>query len=207
MDVELYVDPTCAWSWTAFQWLDEVAQSRQLRIRLRPYSLVLRNGVDGLPEPLRSARLAGHRSLRILAALDDAARCAYFHALVAPFYAARTRPTLDITSALAAIGEPAYAAAAEDERWDDAIRESMAAARDVVGTDADCEPTIPVVAFEAADRTIAFQGPLLDPAPTRRDGLVLWDMIETMGRVPGLFELSRPHGRHSLVRALAQRAG
>lgn len=204
MDVDLYVDPTCAWSWTAFQWLDEVAPARQLYIRLRPYSLALRGGVDHLSEPLRTIRATGHRGLRVLAALEDESRCAYFHALAGSLYmslAAGRSPVIDIAAALAAAGSSASYEAADDERWDDVIRAAMTSAQDAVGMSGEYQPTIPVVAFASADHLVAFQGPLLDPVPTGRDALLLWDAVEMMGRLPGVYELSRPHGRHSLVTA------
>lgn len=204
MDVDLYVDPTCAWSWTAFQWLDEVAPARQLCIRLRPYSLALRDGVDHLSEPMRTIRATGHRGLRVLASLEDETRCAYFHALAGSLYmslAAGWRPVIDIAAALAAAGSSASYEAADDERWDDVIRAAMTAAQVAVDMRDECQPTIPVVAFARADRIVAFQGPLLDPAPTGHEALVLWDAVEMMGRLPGVYELSRPHGRHSLVTA------
>ena len=48
--VDLFVDPACMWSWLTSRWLVEVAPTRSLQVRWRPYSLLLRDGPDGLED-------------------------------------------------------------------------------------------------------------------------------------------------------------
>jgi predicted DsbA family dithiol-disulfide isomerase len=48
MRVDLFVDPACMWSWLTSRWLVEVASKQDLQVRWRPYSLLLRDGPEGL---------------------------------------------------------------------------------------------------------------------------------------------------------------
>jgi hypothetical protein len=48
--VDLFVDPACMWSWLTSRWLAEVAPKRNLEVRWRPYSLLLRDGPEGLQD-------------------------------------------------------------------------------------------------------------------------------------------------------------
>jgi hypothetical protein len=57
--VDLFVDPACWWSWLTSRWLVEVAPKRSLQVRWRPYSLLLRDGPDGLED--WKARVGGRR--------------------------------------------------------------------------------------------------------------------------------------------------
>jgi hypothetical protein len=102
---------------------------------------------------------------------------------------ANIRPLFsDLPATLAAAGlDSRYAAAAYDERWDAAIRKSMA---DVYGIIGDGVSTPVTVLW--LDGPIGFRGPLLSPAPTGADALRLWDSLVKLASVPGVFEISRP---------------
>jgi hypothetical protein len=198
MDVELYADPSCPWSWATYRWLDHVAPRGQLRLVHRPFSLVLRDGTAQLPADRRRVRLEAHRALRIAAAIqDDATRWAFFGAVIEPVAAAvadRRPPAFALPVAARAAGLEAALAA----RADDDARDAVCAAQmqrlgaELPGGDARRQ-RIPVVVIDAAGYRAAFLGPLLDPAPTGRDAVLLWDAVETVGRLPGVYEISRPH--------------
>ena len=56
MDVELWADPACAWSWAAYLWLDSVASDKDLTITIHPFSLEIRGRWRGEEvSPLLSA--------------------------------------------------------------------------------------------------------------------------------------------------------
>ena len=38
-----------------------------------------------------------------------------------------------------------------------------------------------------------FKGPVMEPAPTGDDALRMWDAIVDLSRMPGFYEITRPH--------------
>lgn len=194
MDVDLYLDPSCRWSWAAYQWLDGLAPRRQLRLRLLPFSLALRDGTAALAEPLRAARDQAHRSLRVLSAIEDhELRCRFFSAFSSAVYdalASGRTPTPDIAQALAAAGlDPGLLRAADETRWDTEIRTAMAQAATLTGAPVD-DQKIPVLVLAGLPVSVACTGPLLDPAPAGADGTALWDDLERLLRRPDLLGVS-----------------
>jgi 2-hydroxychromene-2-carboxylate isomerase len=206
VDVDLYADPSCPWSWAAATWLEEVAPRRQLRLHHRPFSLALRDGTGHLPAPLRQAREGAHRALRVAAAISDGeARWAFYTALTRPVYAAMADgrpPAVDIAAAARAAGlDPLVAARADDPALDEAISESMRTVDDLLPAADGHVQRIPVLVLAGAG---ACHGPLLNPAPHGAAALHLWDAVEALLRQPGFVEVSRPRlGRHQLVAAAA----
>ena len=67
--VEFFVDPACMWSWWTWRWLASVAPIRAFDVRIRPYSLFLREtskqqpALDGWKRPVWQASL---RAVRVL---------------------------------------------------------------------------------------------------------------------------------------------
>ena len=45
-----FVDPACLWSWLTSRWLVQVAPRRNLDLQWRTYSLLLRDGSQGLQD-------------------------------------------------------------------------------------------------------------------------------------------------------------
>jgi hypothetical protein len=194
MDVEFYFDPVCTWSWVTSRWLVEVAPRRGLRLYWRSFSKLIGLGTQGLRDWDLTSRTASHRALRVMEALriDDPeaiprlyeamiARAIVEHAKLWPLFS-------DMPATLRAAGlDTRYAAAAYDERWDDAIRKSMADVQAMVGEDVRTPTTVLWLVGP-----VAFLGPLVSPAPTGPDALELWDSMVKLARVPGLFEISRP---------------
>jgi predicted DsbA family dithiol-disulfide isomerase len=56
MLVNFFVDPACLWSWLTSRWLVEVAPQRDLDLQWRTYSLLLRDGTQGLQDQLAAVR-------------------------------------------------------------------------------------------------------------------------------------------------------
>jgi len=192
--VDLFVDPACLWSWLTSRWLVEVAPKRGLEVRWRPYSLLLRDGPEGLEDWKAVVWGASLRAVRVMQALDrenpDGVR-GFYEAVVtsgvADYHAGRP-PFQDLAGALEATGlAPAYAAAADEAAWDEQIRRSMAEAFAVVGQGIGT-PTLVL----HLDPPVGLLGPLVSPPPTGTDALRLWDAVVAFATVPGVLELSRP---------------
>jgi hypothetical protein len=213
MDVELYVDPSCAWSWATHRWLLHVAPPRQLRIELRPFSLAVRDEGLELPAVVVAARRQAHRALRVLATLPaPEARAGFFDALTAAFFAragAGGVPEFDIAAALDASGcDPGLIAGADDAAQDAAVAATMAAAAQLFGHDDPRQVRLPVLVLHSARATTALHGPLLDPVPSGRQALRLWDAIEELAEHHELYEISRPRPRrHSALAHVATPSG
>jgi len=192
--VDLFVDPACMWSWLTPQWLVKVAPRRNLEVRWRPYSLLLRAGPKGLEDWKAAVWGASLRAVRVMQALNtdnpDGVRGFYEAVItggVADFNAGRP-PFQDLEGALAAAGLPStYAAAADDAAWDEPIRRSMAEAFAVVGEGVGT-PTLVL----HRDRPVGLLGPLVSAPPTGAEALRLWDAVVAFTTVPGVLELSRP---------------
>jgi hypothetical protein len=204
MNVDLYADPSCPWCWAAYLWLDEVAPARQLRVRVQPFSLALRDGTAHLPPPLRAAREQTHRALRVAAAIESAdERTSFYAAVTAPLFAALAAgraPHVDIPAALAGAHlEAGLADRAEDLALDAAIEASMRTVAEVMPP-GEAKQLVPVLVLRTDDGPRACQGPLLDPPAHGHEALELWDLTERLLRMPNVYGVSRPHpAPHSLV--------
>src|SRR5215211_1552528 len=194
MRVELFVDPACLWSWLTSRWLVEVAAKRSLEVRWRPYSLLLRDGPEGLEDWKAVVWGASLRAVRVMQALDAGdphGVRGFYEAVVTSGvadYQAGRPPFQDLAGALAAAGLPsAYVAAADDPAWDEWIRQSMAEAF-AVGGEGVGTPTLVL----HHDRPVGLLGPLVSPPPTGTEALRLWDAVVAFATVPAVLELSRP---------------
>jgi 2-hydroxychromene-2-carboxylate isomerase len=190
--VEFYVDPSCPWAWVTSRWVKEVAPARDLSLTWRSYCLEIRDDYDvapTVPGHLREAALAGHalshRMLRVFeavrAAAGEDAVDALYTAWGARFFArGATRDDSLLTTCLDACGlDPALAGAADDEKWDGPITESMEVAYAFGGPKTQT-PTI-VVRDEPPH---GFKGPVMAPAPTGEAAVRLWDAIQVVSREP-----------------------
>jgi len=192
--VDLFVDPACLWSWLTSRWLVEVAPQRGLEVRWRPYSLLLRDGPEGLEDWKAAVWGASLRAVRVLQALESdnpAGVHRFYEAVVTggvADYQAGRPPFQDLAGALEAAGLPStYVAAADDAAWDEPIRRSMAEAFAVVGEGVGT-PTLVL----HLDPPVGLLGPLVSPPPTGTEALRLWDAVVAFTTVPGVLELSRP---------------
>jgi hypothetical protein len=177
---------------------------RNLDLQWRSYSLLLRDGTQGLQDWQVAIRTASHRAVRVMEGLrrdDPAAVVRFYEALVPRTFAAVNAggpPFADLDGALLAAGlAPSYGAAADDGAWDEPIRQSMAeafaAAGGVVGTPA-------MVLYQ--DPPVGFLGPVLSAPPTGADALRLWDALVALAAVPGVLEFSRPRPPHPEIPGL-----
>jgi 2-hydroxychromene-2-carboxylate isomerase len=198
--VEVFVDPSCPWAWITSRWLKEVAPQRDLLVVWRSYCLEIRDDYDvapTMPEHRREAAIAAHalshRMLRIFEAVrsgsgDDAVD-ALFSAWGSRFFVTERAgdDELLLECLNAADADPDLLRAADDEKWDAPIVESMAVAYAFGGPKTQT-PTIVV----RAEPPFGFKGPVMAPAPTGADAVRLWDAIDVLAREPGFFEITRP---------------
>jgi hypothetical protein len=189
------------WSWLTSRWLVEVAPTRNLEVRWRPYSLLLRAGREGLQDWKAVLWGASLRAVRVMQVLDggdpDAVR-GFYEAVVTQGmagYTAGRPPFQDLEGALAAAGVAStYAAAADDAAWDEPIRQSMAEASAVVGEGVGT----PALVLRR-DPPVGVLGPLVSPPPTGAEAVRLWDAVVAFATLPGVLELSRPRPQRPKV--------
>jgi hypothetical protein len=202
--VDLFIDPACMWSWLTSRWLVEVAPKRGLEVQWRPYSLLLRDGPEGLEDwkaAVWGASLRAVRVMQALAADDPDGVRGFYEAVVTRgmvAYNAGRPPFLELEGALVAAGVASrYAAAADQAAWDEPIRQSMAEASAVVGEGVGT----PALVLHR-DPPVGLLGPLVSPPPTGAEAVRLWDAVVAFTTVPGVLELSRPRSQRPKVPGL-----
>lgn len=186
--VTFFFDPACPWTWVTSRWLVAAADQRDLTVTWRPYSLAVQNG-DEIPEQFRESVEAGHRALRVVAALDRDVD----NAAVGRFYAERGHRSFtdgedlpDPAEVLVAAGlDASHAEAADDEALDTVIDASMADAHRLAGSGSGS----PILALDGVDR--AFFGPVLTAVPNGDGSGDLWDHLTALWGVAEFHELKR----------------
>jgi predicted DsbA family dithiol-disulfide isomerase len=199
-DVEFFVDPSCPWAWITALWVREVAPKRDLAVTWRSYCLEIRDDygvVATMPEERRAAAIAAHALSHRMLRIFEAARARAGEDAVDALYAAwgrrffargAVRDESILSECLEACGlDTTLVDAADDEKWDAPIVESMKVAYEFGGPKTQT-PTIVV----AGDPPHGFKGPVMAPAPTGEAALRLWDAIQVISREPGFFEMTRP---------------
>jgi predicted DsbA family dithiol-disulfide isomerase len=200
IDVEMFVDPSCPWAWITSRWLLDVAPQRDLAVQWRSYCLEIRDdyGVAAtVPDEYRQIALDGHaishRMLRIFEAARSEAGEAAVDRLYTEWggrYFLPDRPRADQILAecvLAAGLDNRLTTAADEEKWDAPIRDSMEIAYAFGGPKTQT-PTIVI----RTDPPHGFKGPVMAPAPTGPLAAQLWDAIQVLSAYPGFFEITRP---------------
>jgi 2-hydroxychromene-2-carboxylate isomerase len=199
-DVEFFVDPSCPWAWITARWIREVAPHRDLTITWRSYCLEIRDDYGVQPhipaerkQTVIEAHAVSHRMLRIFEAArarDGEEAVDRLYRAWGPLFFVRERPTDDVLLqecvANAAL-DADLLQAADDEKWDAPILESMDVAYAFGGPKTQT-PTIVV----RADPPHGFKGPVMAPAPTGDAALRLWDALQVLSAEPGVFEFTRP---------------
>ncbi|SCL70171.1 hypothetical protein GA0070606_5315 [Micromonospora citrea] len=189
MDATFFFDPACPWTWRTSRWLVAVADARTLHVEWRAFSLAILNEGDVAPQ-FAEALAASSRALRLVEALRADGR----HDAVARFYAevgARSHDAGNplspkiVDAAVEAAGLREAAPALDDDRWDDAVRESHALAYASAGPDVGS----PVLMVPGADRGV--HGPILTEVPGTDDALTIWDSLLPLIRMPAFHEVKR----------------
>ncbi|MFG3714730.1 hypothetical protein [Micromonospora sp. NPDC047730] len=189
MDATFFFDPACPWTWRTSRWLVAVADARGLHLEWRAFSLAILNEGNVAPQ-FAEAMAASSRALRLVEALRADGR----HDDVARFYAevgARSHDAGNplspkiVDAAVEATDLQEAAPALDDDRWDDAVRESHALAYASAGPDVGS----PVLMLPGAERGI--HGPILTEVPGTDDALTIWDSLLPLIRMPAFHEIKR----------------
>ncbi|MGW4500042.1 DsbA family protein [Micromonospora sp. NPDC004336] len=189
MDATFFFDPACPWTWRTSRWLVAVADARTLRVEWRAFSLAILNE-GNVASQFAEAMTASGRALRLVEALradgrhDDAAR---FYAEVGARSHDAGNPLSPgiVDAAVEAAGLAEAAPALDDDRWDEAVRESHALAYASAGPDVGS----PVLMVPGADRGV--HGPILTEVPGTDDALTVWDSLLPLIRMPAFHEIKR----------------
>jgi len=193
--VDMWFDPLCPWAWMTSRWLLEVEQVRPLDIRFNVMSLSVLNQGRDLPEQYRDLMDRGWGPVRVCVAAAESAGPQVLRDL---YTALGTRIHLEkyelgerlYTEALTEVGlDPALAAAATSDKYDEALRRSHDAGMKPVGMDVGT-PVVHVPG-EKPGETVAFFGPVVTPAPKGDAAGRLWDGVLLVAGTPGFFELKR----------------
>jgi hypothetical protein len=216
-DVEMYVDPSCPWAWITSRWLVEVARERDLSLTWRSYCLEIRDDyrvAAAVPEEYRERALTGHALSHRMLRVFEAARADAGEGAVDTLYTEWGRRYFGagrdggdggaggdgdggrgdggdalLAGCLAACGLGAdLVDAADDEKWDAPIIESMDVAYRFGGP----KTQTPTIVVRASDGPYGFKGPVMAPAPQGDAALRLWDAITVIAEEPGFFEITRP---------------
>ncbi|MEA3218870.1 MAG: hypothetical protein QOJ19_5026 [Acidimicrobiia bacterium] len=201
-DVEFFWDPVCPWAWLTSRWVAEVARQRDLDVDWRFISLRLLNadkdyGRD-FPEGYPEIHGSGLKLLRVAAAVREAEGRDRMGELYTQFggdiHVHRRRKELTehfeegFPEYLQSVGiPPQYAAAANDERWDDVLRAETEEALERTGRDVGT----PIISFRRKDQVQSFFGPVISTVPRGEEALRLWDAIWEVATYPGFAELKR----------------
>ncbi|MBP2472657.1 2-hydroxychromene-2-carboxylate isomerase [Crossiella equi] len=180
--VDLFVDPSCPYSWITARWLTEVEQVRPIEVRWRLMSLsVLNEDEEVDPEGDTEGYL--WRPVRLGVAVEQQhGRDALRRFLLAYGEQMHERGEWGWHAALAAAGLPAaLGEAAEDPAYDPLVRASHAEAMSLLGN----HIGTPIVHCEGT----AFFGPVLSRVPRGEEAGRLWDGTLLVAGTPGFHEL------------------
>ncbi|MDD2857385.1 MAG: DsbA family protein [Candidatus Nanopelagicales bacterium] len=202
MKVQFWIDPMCPWAWITSRWVLEVEQVRDIDVTWNIMSLAVLNENNDVSEDYRRRILELWRPARVL----TAARVQLGDQIVLPLFSAMgTRRHVEkvtdidviITESLAELGlDPALAQAADDPKWDDAVRAGHQAAIDMSGTGVGT----PVIAIEGLDgEPVGFFGPILTPIPRGEAAGRTWDGFVLVAQVPGVVEIKRGRTERPVV--------
>jgi hypothetical protein len=174
------------------RWVVDVAPRRNVPVRWRAYSLDIKNEGVEVPEQHRELSALSRGALRVVEAVwdeyGDEPIGRLYTEMGKRFHLRQDVSRAAIAQALLASGLPRYLVeAADDKRWDKAIRYSMDEAIDLVGDDVG----VPILLFRDGDEVAAISGPVVSPAPRGDDAVALWDHVEALAWTPGFFELKR----------------
>ncbi len=168
----------------------EVAEARDIEIEWVIFSLRHRNRDNPDYDGFRPTLDAQHGGMRVLAAAGEL----HGNEAVGRLYAALgtlihhdgDEHLARLADAIEMAGLPArLIEQADNDAWDASIVGTTEEGRAIIGDDAG----IPLIIVPG--NPAVFFGPVLSPAPTGADALVLWDAFVSLGRFEGLYEVKR----------------
>ncbi|MEE9416135.1 MAG: hypothetical protein V3V01_12695 [Acidimicrobiales bacterium] len=173
------------------RWVVDIAEERDLKVEWKPISLLFKNETQPDSDHYEAVKTT-HGMLRVMesvrAEVGSGPIKDYYFQLGARIHHDKNLD-FDIADALTAAGlDPAHAAAADDESFDVAIRESMDDGLGLAGNDIGT-PLIAKVNSKGVRS--AYFGPVITRVPDHDDALKLWDALGAMMDIDGFWELKR----------------
>ena len=204
MDLHIWIDPICPWSWLTSRWLVDVAPHRDIRIVWRPMSLLLKHRLPA--ESPHFGRTSHALSLlRVLEMVrtkegDEAAGRLYEQ--YGKHLHDERNSVMDPLVALTRAGlDPAYSDASSITALDTTIRAHMAEGQALAGADA----SLPLLAYVTKhDIRVGYSGPIVNRRLPLPDALDLWDGFLLMTGVSGFWEIRRACTEPTDFRLLAE---
>lgn len=191
MDLDIWIDPICGWSWLTSRWLVEVAPHRNLQIRWRPMSLLLKHRLPTeSPHFSRTSHaLSLLRVLERVRSIEGEAAAGRLYTEYGKYIHDQQNLVMDPHAALERAGlNPEYSAASGDTSIDAAIRAHMAEGQALAGADA----SLPLIAYVTGNQIrVGFSGPTITRRLPLRDALNLWDGFVLMTSIDGFWEIRR----------------
>lgn len=191
MQLDFWIDPVCPWCWLTSRWVVDVAPHRDLDVRWRPISLLIKN--DTPPEsPFYDLTRHTLGLLRVMesvrAAEGDAPLGALYSVYGEHIHQLGDR-FVDPALALEQAGLPtSHAAAFGDESLDAVIRSAMDEGLALTGADVGT----PILGFDDLDgRRVGWFGPVISRRLDLEQSLRLWDGVVAVASVPHMWELKR----------------
>jgi 2-hydroxychromene-2-carboxylate isomerase len=202
-DIEFFWDPVCPFAWITSRWVAKVAAQTGYRVDWRFIALRLLNKqkdyATEFPPDYEHGHTAGLRMLRVAAKV----RSELGREPMGPLYEGYGRAYWDqekgsgmrqklgtvahITDVLNAVGlPPAFAAAADDPRWDVELEAETELALSRTGRNVGT----PIITFEPPDG-LSFFGPVISRIPSDAEAVPLWHAVLTLAKFPGFAELKR----------------
>ena len=182
------------------RWLVDATGRTDRRICWRNLSLAVVNAGREIPEKYRAAMAASQPAHRIIAALraedrDDEIG-AFYTEWGRRFHHDQIEPTNGLAAEVAVAAVPrAWAAAADDERWDADVEASTKEGQELAGGS---DVGSPVLVF-GEPRTGIF-GPIVSPPPSGDDAVVLLEHVLTVCRDARLLRAQAGAQRRTAVR-------
>ncbi|MYH72692.1 MAG: hypothetical protein F4153_08990 [Acidimicrobiia bacterium] len=203
-DIEFFWDPICPFAWLTSRWVTDVARQRDYSVDWRLICLSILNedsDYDNFPEGYRDLHNKGRRMLRVAQAVREEHGPAAAGELYTAYGATIWNPDADIRSAIGEVASEQHLAAAldmagvssefaawaESESLDEALRESTMEALSRTGRDVGT----PIITFHHNGGSTSFFGPVVSQVPPAQEAVRLWDAVVTLAEWPSFAELKR----------------
>lgn len=185
---DFWFDPLCPWAWNTSRWAGEVTQVRNVTFRWHIFSLgaLNENNKDHHHAHQKVSLWGPARVVAAVAASEDQAAVKNLYDQLGTLIHPGARRDIEavIPEALAEAGLLAdYAAAMNDDSWDDVLREGNQEALSLVGEDVG----VPIISVQGH----AFFGPVISAVPRGEEAGKLWDGVNLVAAFPGFYELKR----------------
>lgn len=186
-DVDLYLDPTCPFSWVTARWLLDAAPSAGASVTLRQMNLAVLNEGQDADEEHQHMMERSKQLGRLFAAAGPEAFAGLYDSIGRRMHVRREKLSMArVREALAENGlDESLADAQDDDGFDRAVRQAHQASQDALGD----EGGSPIIAVDGR----AFSGPVLTRAPSKEDGVRLLEAVLTAVSVAEFAALQRPY--------------